>query len=324
MPEYKKHRTETRRSEKVRERWRDAENAGPYGSAGKNTRSQPDDNERNAAVRRYNERKRRQRRARFTLAVSALFVLTLALGVVSIVFFNLAEIEVTGNSRYTAEQVEAASGLEIGKNILLVSSSKVREAVYAALPYIGDVKLTRGFPSSIELRVAESEPYAYIRDEEGDRLIVSDESGRAMEVTQIRTMTNIPIVCTSGVEDCTLGKILTYKDTNMQKKYVDIIAHLKDNNMEGDISIIDMRKTYFVKLVFRGNVEIWLGQAVDLDYKLEKFKRVALEEKLYDLPEEAYRLVDVSADVQASVRPAVPNDLCALLSPFYGGDPDGE
>ena len=104
-----------------------------------------------------NSRRRRHRRGRFSLlfyvlaAVAALAALTLGVTV----FFQLEKVEVEGNSRYTAEEVVAASGLEIGDNLFRMNKNKISSSIREKLPYIEGVTPVRQLPNTIVIVVQE-------------------------------------------------------------------------------------------------------------------------------------------------------------------------
>jgi len=132
------------------------------------------------AARAHRDRPRR-RRGRFGGLYQLLSVLVIfaALLVGCVTFFRVDRVEVTGSSRYTAAEVVAASGVEIGENLFLVSRPKTANAIMKALPYVENVVPVHRLPDAIELRVTETSAVAVIEADGGWWLI--NESCKLLE-----------------------------------------------------------------------------------------------------------------------------------------------
>ncbi|MDR1068514.1 MAG: FtsQ-type POTRA domain-containing protein [Clostridiales Family XIII bacterium] len=96
-------------------------------------------------------------------------------------FFAIDTIDVTGNSRYTAEQVEEMSGITSGGNLFKTRMSKAEKRI-AEDPYIKSVSIKRKLPRTVVITVKEridgfcvlfDEKY-YLLDSEGVVLSASD------------------------------------------------------------------------------------------------------------------------------------------------------
>jgi len=91
--------------------------------------------------------------------VAALLV---ALTVGATVFFRVETVAVSGNSRYTEEDVVSASGIELGDNLYGLNKVKVSEQLRQQLPYVGEVTIRRALPSTIVIAVTEWDAVAQI------------------------------------------------------------------------------------------------------------------------------------------------------------------
>ena len=104
-------------------------------------------------------------------AVVAAFVLSM------VIFFRVRDIQVTGSTYYTAEEVIAACGITKGDNLLTISRGKAAGSVMAALPYVKTVQVTRHLPDTLELTVTECKLLSYL----------ATHRGRVVSKTQILT-----------------------------------------------------------------------------------------------------------------------------------------
>ena len=84
-----------------------------------------------------------------------LTALVLALTVGATVFFRVETVVVSGNSRYTQEEVVAASGIETGDNLFHMNKYQVAQHIRETLPYVGEVSIQRSLPSTITIQVKE-------------------------------------------------------------------------------------------------------------------------------------------------------------------------
>ena len=110
---------------------------------------------------------KRRRRGRFAFFYKLLTVLTVCGAIVTALtlFFRVESISVSGNIRYTEEQVQNACGVEMGSNMFLLNKYTVQQRIHDALPYIEDVRINRRLPDQLVVTVTEcSHVYAVTQD----------------------------------------------------------------------------------------------------------------------------------------------------------------
>ena len=100
---------------------------------------------------------RRRRRGRFSFLTKLLCILLIAGAVVAAltVFFKVQSITVSGNARYTSEEVVAASGIEIEDNLFLLNKYSAAQAIFEKLPYVEEATINRALPDTIVITVRE-------------------------------------------------------------------------------------------------------------------------------------------------------------------------
>ena len=97
------------------------------------------------------------------------------------IFFKVTTSEVQGNSIYSAEDVIAASGVEIGDNLLLVNKATTAGNILAALPYVEEVRgIVRSMPDTIVIQVKESEAAFAVQTDVNTTWLVNSR-GKALE-----------------------------------------------------------------------------------------------------------------------------------------------
>ena len=112
-----------------------------------------------------NKRRGRRGRGRF----GPLFKLLCALAVLvaltmgATVFFQVESVEVTGNSRYTRDEVVQATGIQVGDNLFHMNKYQIADRVLEELPYSKELSIRRRLPSTIVITMSEWEAVAVVQ-----------------------------------------------------------------------------------------------------------------------------------------------------------------
>ena len=115
---------------------------------------------------RYSHRSRTPRRNRgrfgplFKLLCAVAVIVALTVG--ATVFFRVETVTVTGNQRYTQEEIVAASGIQLGDNLYSLNKVRIDRNLRTTLPYIGNLTINRALPSTIVITVTEWEAVAQV------------------------------------------------------------------------------------------------------------------------------------------------------------------
>jgi len=94
-------------------------------------------------------------------------------------FFQVNEIQVLGETRYTVQQVIDASGLALGDHLFFVNSEAAEREIQTGLPYIDRAELRRRFPNRLEITVSETFSVAQIQIAGG--YLVLDKNAKILE-----------------------------------------------------------------------------------------------------------------------------------------------
>ena len=103
----------------------------------------------------HRSRTRRRNRGRFGPLFKLLCVIAVivALTVGATVFFRVEQVTVTGNQRYTEEEIVAASGIQLGSNLYSLNKVRIDRNLRTTLPYIGELTINRSLPSTVVITV---------------------------------------------------------------------------------------------------------------------------------------------------------------------------
>ena len=79
------------------------------------------------------------------------------------VTFRIENIQVIGNSHYTANEIINAIDIEEGDNLFFFDRFAAITRVFSKLPYVQEVSLERALPNKVTIHVTESTAVAYIK-----------------------------------------------------------------------------------------------------------------------------------------------------------------
>ena len=104
---------------------------------------------------RRHGRGRRGRRFGVLYKLLTLVVVCAAAVLALTLFFKVESVEVTGNSRYSAQEIQDACGVSLGDNLYLLSKPDMVQRLHQQLPYIDEVRITRQLPNTLCVQVTE-------------------------------------------------------------------------------------------------------------------------------------------------------------------------
>lgn len=104
------------------------------------------------------KKRKRRRQSGFVKLLIALMIIAI-LGAVCYtlsvtVLFNIAKIEVKGETQYPNSDIIEASGIQEGTNMHLIKTESAELSITSKLPYIGKAKINRKYPDTIVITVS--------------------------------------------------------------------------------------------------------------------------------------------------------------------------
>ncbi len=128
------------------------------------------------SVERYYQRKRKRKKKAKVVFFSLLFVLmVITLAVLSMtVFFNAETIEVSGNTRYTVDELLSEGELKIGQNLFRLDKFEVIDRM-KTLPYVKEVTIKRKLPNTLSITVEENQPVVWVPMGEYEAALLNEE-----------------------------------------------------------------------------------------------------------------------------------------------------
>jgi cell division septal protein FtsQ len=224
------------------------------------------------AEKRRRARRRRRKTAVYT-PIAVLLVIFIAIFGMS-VFFRISGIVVTGASKYADTDIIAISGIEIGDNLIFMDRNAVALRIYAAMPYVKEVRIERIVPDKININITESIPAASIAAD-GSRWII-DQDGRVLEKTPMTGDSGIAQV--TGITPITpiVGEKLAVADEEtLNFTYMtDALNALSSLGFSENTTELDVTNISNITMKYGGRFTVLLGSGENLEYKLNKLKKL--------------------------------------------------
>ena len=125
-------------------------------------------------ARRHNRRRRRRGSLGPLLRVLSVLLTAVAIVAALTLFFKVDQVAVSGNERYSEQEIIEASGVEQGDNLILLDKYRIAQRLYTQLPYISEVRINRQLPDTLLVEVVETQAVAVIKGGSSNWLLDSE------------------------------------------------------------------------------------------------------------------------------------------------------
>ncbi|MCM1115155.1 MAG: FtsQ-type POTRA domain-containing protein [Clostridium sp.] len=193
-------------------------------------------------------------------------VVLLAVGVVLslTVFFGIEEITVTGNERYSTEEVLAQCTIDTGENLFLADSKAAINMLEQNLPYIYTAEIHRKLPSTLEINITECEA-SYSISNKDKTYILLDDQFKVLE-TEAKKSAGITIK-SAELNAAIAGQQIEFKNPDIGECLKKIADVIKENQFTEFTSIYskNIADNY---VVYDKRIKFKLGNCDNLESKL--------------------------------------------------------
>ena len=262
--------------------------------------------------RRADTRKRRRRRALLLFYIFTFVAVIAAAVVISLtVLFKIDSIQVTGTSRYSAEEIIKASDIQKGDNLFLADVKDASTSIQQKLPYIGTAKVTRRLPAKISIEVKEEAISGAIQY--AGKYAVVSITGKVLELAA-KMPENCPSIKGLTLSKAELGKSIVYKDTSTENVFKELTTAICDNKLE-KVTAIDVSSPSKIIIVYDNRLTMNLGLPSDFDYKIRFAKGILDEGKIKDTEKGTLNLSVAVEDNNAYFDPDYTTSSAAVSKP---------
>ncbi len=219
-------------------------------------------------VHRKPERAEGEPRRRSLAAILIVTALVL-IGAAFVAFYFVASVDtitVTGNSRFSEQEIVNLSGLYTGRNILLYDLAGARDGIEKN-PYIDCIGVRRVLPHTIAIEVREREEFAAITASSGLSCII-DRQGYVLDVSRRGDTSDMLSIRGLASMGFTTGTSIISDRSKLRPYTVMELINCMGDRVDS-VEYIDVSNAASVKIGMRSGVTVLFGDSKDVAEKTE-------------------------------------------------------
>lgn len=220
--------------------------------------------------KRAKETKKRKKRNGFRkiLVWIGVIIFVVALGAVLslTVFFHINNVTVSGNEKYTSEEILAQCTIDKGENLFMSDTASAEERLEQTLPYIYNAQIKRKLPDTIEIKITEATP-AYSIKNDDKTYILLDDNFKVLELNAEKSQ-GIKI-SKAEIKSSVSGLKIEFSDSDVGECLEKLALAVKENEFT-EITSIYSNNISDNYVVYDGRIKFQLGNCDDIDKKIYK------------------------------------------------------
>lgn len=207
--------------------------------------------------------------------------------VVTSPLFYIGDIKVSGNSIVSSSEIIKSLNMGSNPNINAFLSSRAEKNIVAN-PYIKTAEVTKEYPDTINIKISERIPRAYVKVNKMDMYLLIDDEGMILESAGM-PKEKLPVIAGLKFSNFAEGQFLEAENKTAFRHVVMISSLYKSNNIPGNLEV-EISDENDIHLYIDG-VDVLFG---NLDEANEKMLTVI--EVMKKLPKDAKGFLDVKSD----------------------------
>ena len=245
---------------------------------------------------RRHGRGRRGRRFGVLYKLLTLVVVCAAAVLALTLFFKVESVEVTGNSRYSAQEIQDACGVSLGDNLYLLSKPDMVQRLHQQLPYIDEVRITRRLPNTLCVQVTEFTT-VYAVEQEGTVWLLTS-GGKIVETAAERGDT--PLIDGCELLAPSLGGDVSFalELQNRRESLFALLTALESAELTGDVRAIHLGDPTVLSMDYTERFTVEMPYGADYP-RLLRYLTLVIEELETNLT----GVIDLTRDGEPHFRP---------------------
>lgn len=225
-------------------------------------------------LEKLQEKQHRRRRKR-TLRILAISPLIALLFVAALSLLTRINTVIVRNSTgYTAEEISHQLSFSIGDSLFSVNREKAQQTIAVNCPYVKRAEVKCKLPNRVEVTLVPATVAFAVRTE--TEVLLLDKDFKVLEVVD-RLPDGILSIDGMDVVSYSVGYLLN-EDENIQVDTVRrLISALENRGLYDNVSKIDLTKKYNISMQVYGVISVYLGNAEDLDSKMNMLVKILNE-----------------------------------------------
>ncbi|MGL5439204.1 MAG: cell division protein FtsQ/DivIB [Filifactoraceae bacterium] len=188
-------------------------------------------------------------------------------------FFPLRDIEIVGNSSFTAEQLVTKGEIDTTKNIYLINNSHIEKKIMED-SYVQKVRVKKKFPRSLLVEIYERKPVATINFQGGFALI--DEDSNVLKIEQNFSGSVKPLIIGSDIKELKVGEKLNSDDRKLGA-IIKLVKNIQGLGIVQSITQISVAEPSDINLLTTQGITVLLGDGSDMNEKLLRLNQILVD-----------------------------------------------
>lgn len=232
-------------------------------------------------ARRTHKKRRRGRRSYgFLYKLLSVLIICAAIIAAMTLFFRVDNISVSGQKRYTAEEIQEAAGVEPGSNMYLLNKYDVVRNITRKLPYIEDIRVNRKLPDTLLIEVRESgRPFALVQ--EGSAWLISS-GGKIVDQLPEREAGDYGRITGCELLAPSVGTTLALATeyASQQSSLLALLKALDEAGLTENADSIQLDELSYLKMDYIGRFTVRMAYGADYEWELKKLTATLAKEQI--------------------------------------------
>ncbi len=188
------------------------------------------------------------------------------------VFFKIETVTVTGNSRYTQEEIIEASGIRTGENLFVTNVERAAAQIESAKPYVRTAQIRRRLPATVEITVEETAG-ALFAVRSGEEWILLDRDLKVLEQVGGELPEGASEVRLGNIAAAQAGNALQTESGEDTAALLELLAAADQAGLTG-ITYYDATDPSGIILTYDGRLDALVGGTDNLEKKMAMLAEV--------------------------------------------------
>ena len=240
------------------------------------------------ARRRHSNRRRNRGSFRFLYKLLSILVICGAIIAALTLFFRVDTIVVTGQQRYTEDQVREAAWILPGDNLFLLDKYDVAGGIVEQLPYIEEIRINRKLPDTLLIQIMEyGKPMVIVQ--EGQAWFFgasenSEASGKIVDCQPEEAAAGYGVVSGCELLAPSVGSKIAFATeySTQQESLLALLTALVEGDMLEQVDGIRLDDSDALCMDYAGRFTVKLPYGADYPYKMRYLTAILDDERVQD------------------------------------------
>lgn len=217
----------------------------------------------------------RRRRGSFGFLYKLLSMLVICGAIVAALtlFFRVNIVTVTGQERYTQQQILDASGIQTGDNLFLLNKYDVANQIITDLPYIESIRINRKLPDTLLVEVQECSAVLAVVQESNAWLV--SPSGKIVDRKAAAVADQYPVLdgCTLLSPSVGSSLALGTEYAKKQESLLALLGQLDREGMIGEVNGVHLGQADILTMDYAGRFQVEMHYHTDYSRDLRALRK---------------------------------------------------